>query len=256
MTNIVANYTSASQTARVLTEAWVGENMPCPACGGLLDQTPNNTRACDFRCATCRDPFELKSKKSALRNLVPDGAYDSMIGAIRDNRAPNLFLLQYKLPFSVINLSVLPKRFLIEPMVVRRKPLAVTARRAGWVGCNLDLSMVSLHALIPCIVDGALLDQANVRAQWARTAPLEGLESAARGWAAVALGCIFRIGQRDFTLDDVYRFEQIAARAYPNNRNVRAKLRQQLQVLRDMGIVVFNGRGHYSLRPISDRKDQ
>ena len=32
---------------------------------------------------------------------------------------------------------------------------------------------------------------------------------------------------------------------YPLNRNVRAKIRQQLQILRDKGLVRFVGRGRY-----------
>jgi len=37
----------------------------------------------------------------------------------------------------------------------------------------------------------------------------------------------------------------IAAETYPNNRNVAAKLRQQLQRLRDMGLIEFLGNGVY-----------
>jgi len=132
-------YTSASQLARVLTEAWVHRNVSCPGCASSLANTPNNTKACDFVCDACGDPFELKSKKSKFGNFVTDGAYETMIAAIRTNPQPNLFLLSYYLPFVLTNLSVLPRRFLVEAMVVRSKPLAQTARRAGWIGCNLDL---------------------------------------------------------------------------------------------------------------------
>ncbi len=34
---------------------------------------------------------------------------------------------------------------------------------------------------------------------------------------------------------------------YPNNKNVRPKIRQQLQVLRDLGLIEFEGQGKYTL---------
>jgi type II restriction enzyme len=37
-------------------------------------------------------------------------------------------------------------------------------------------------------------------------------------------------------------------RLYPGNRNVRPKIRQQLQVLRDQGYLDFIGPGRYRLR--------
>jgi len=48
-----------------------------------------------------------------------------------------------------------------------------------------------------------------------------------------------------FTLEMVYHFEEDLAAKHPNNHNVRAKIRQQLQQLRDRGIITFLGDGHY-----------
>jgi type II restriction enzyme len=56
------------------------------------------------------------------------------------------------------------------------------------------------------------------------------------------------IGRPEFELDDVYRFEQRLGALYPGNNNVRPKIRQQLQVLRDHGYLEFLGRGRYRLR--------
>lgn len=49
----------------------------------------------------------------------------------------------------------------------------------------------------------------------------------------------------EFTLSDVYAHEAALAALYPGNHNVRPKIRQQLQVLRDRGWLEFNGRGTY-----------
>jgi len=37
----------------------------------------------------------------------------------------------------------------------------------------------------------------------------------------------------------------LAVERYPDNRHVREKLRQQMQRLRDLGLVLFLGRGRY-----------
>jgi HKD family nuclease len=44
-----------------------------------------------------------------------------------------------------------------------------------------------------------------------------------------------------FTNEQVYAYEQLFHRQYPNNRNIRAKIRQQLQILRDMGMIEHLG---------------
>ena len=51
------------------------------------------------------------------------------------------------------------------------------------------------------------------------------------------------IGRPEFTLDEVYAHEAALAALYPGNNNVRPKIRQQLQVLRDRGWLAFDGRG-------------
>ena len=45
----------------------------------------------------------------------------------------------------------------------------------------------------------------------------------------------------------MYGFEARLGALYPGNNNVRAKIRQQLQVLRDAGLVAFLGGGRYRL---------
>jgi type II restriction enzyme len=62
------------------------------------------------------------------------------------------------------------------------------------------------------------------------------------------LNLVHRLGRPHFTLADVYKFEQELSAIYPKNQNVKPKIRQQLQVLRDVGLIEFLGKGVYSLR--------
>ena len=62
------------------------------------------------------------------------------------------------------------------------------------------------------------------------------------------MNCGDSIGKQEFQLDDVYAFESTLSQLYPNNRHVKQKIRQQLQVLRDRGYLDFIARGYYRLR--------
>ena len=75
--NLAAGYHSGSQSARVLTENWINNNMFCPRCGNdRLEHFENNRPVADFYCSICGNQFELKSKNGVIGKKVPDGAYD------------------------------------------------------------------------------------------------------------------------------------------------------------------------------------
>jgi hypothetical protein len=59
------------------------------------------------------------------------------------------------------------------------------------------------------------------------------------------------LGRRTFNIGDAYAFAPELSAIYPKNQNVKPKIRQQLQVLRDLGLIRFVGRGEYEVRAIS-----
>jgi type II restriction enzyme len=75
--------------------------------------------------------------------------------------------------------------------------------------------------------------------------PLEELKAEARGWTLDVLNVVRGLGRREFSLAEVYAHESELARLHPGNRFVRPKIRQQLQILRDLGFVQFLGAGQY-----------
>jgi type II restriction enzyme len=56
------------------------------------------------------------------------------------------------------------------------------------------------------------------------------------------------LGKTDFTLDEVYVFDKQLQKLHPENKHIHPKIRQQLQILRDKGILEFKGKGKYSFR--------
>jgi type II restriction enzyme len=138
--------------------------------------------------------------------------------------------------------------FFVRQIVEERKPLAPTARRAGWVGSNILLNQIPKSGKIFIVRAGQLEPKDVVLAKWKRTLFLrdQGLET--RGWLLEVMRCVDAIGKREFQLNDVYAFEDRLGRLYPDNQNVKPKIRQQLQFLRDCGYLDFVSRGYYRLR--------
>jgi type II restriction enzyme len=59
------------------------------------------------------------------------------------------------------------------------------------------------------------------------------------------LNVVRALDKKEFVLQDVYAFAAHLQDLHPDNRHVLDKIRQQLQVLRDLGFVEFLGRGRY-----------
>jgi type II restriction enzyme len=245
----LARYKSASQRARIGTESWGATNFFCPACQSpRLDPAPRNTVAVDYFCPSCESPFQLKSQSKPIGNRIVDAAYSEMKRAILEDRTPNLFVLYYALDTWAVRTVLLVPHFAFALSAVeRRKPLAPTARRAGWVGCNILLDKIPVHARIPVVSEGSPHTPREVRGCYDRLRPLEKLQVEKRGWTLDVLQVLQSLGKFEFTLADVYAHADTLAKLHPNNAHVRDKIRQQLQVLRDLGLLEFLGGGSYRL---------
>jgi type II restriction enzyme len=245
-----SRYLSGSQSARTWTEQWVGKWVYCPNCGNpKITSFEANRPVADFVCASCSEEFELKSQKKPFGKRVLDGAYRTMCERLEASNNPNLLLLNYDIShLTVTNVAVVPKHFFVPEIIEERKPLAPTARRAGWVGCNILLSEIPQSGKIYLVRDGQQLPKEAVLAQWRRTLFLRTEEAEARGWLIEVMKCVEALGKLEFDLHEVYAFEDDLKAIYPNNRHVKEKIRQQLQVLRDHGYLDFVSRGYYRLR--------
>ena len=240
-------FTSGSQKARVWTEGWVLQQMYCPSCGEwpLTDYT-NNKPVADFYCGLCSEDFELKSTKRKFGKKITDGAYETMMSRLQSDTVPSLMLLRYTVENKMVqDLSVIPKQFFVTDLIERRKPLAETAKRAGWVGCNILIDKVPKAGRIELVTNRIAVPKDTVLDKWSKTAFLREHSLAKKGWVLDVLNCVEEIGQSEFTLDDVYKFENYLSELHPENNHVKPKIRQQLQVLRDAGILEFMARGRY-----------
>lgn len=246
-TSLAEGYKSASQIARVLTEDWLARNMYCPICGEVaIRRAEPNAPVKDYVCEHCKSQYELKSKRSdseSFQATVADGVYRTMIGRITSLDNPSFFFMHYD-RYEVNNLVIVPKCFFTPSVIEKRDALAATARRAGWEGCNILMREIPTTAKIPIIKNGVALPVEEVVSQYHRVFNLQTKSVESRGWLMDILHLVERLDET-FTLKQMYSFVDELQVKHPNNNHIPDKIRQQLQFLREKGIIEFKGSGVY-----------
>ncbi len=245
---LIGGYKSNSQIARVLTENWVERNMFCPICGAptLIHYVANKPVA-DFLCTNCQSDFELKSKESKkglIGNKISDGAYETMIDRITSFENPHLLVMTYA-NWGVNNLLLIPKYFFVPDIIEKRSALKDTARRAGWVGCNIEIGSIPNSGKIFIIKNGEQISKQKIVDQYQQVSLLQTSKIENRGWLMDILKIIEQIPTDEFRLNDLYAFVEELQQKHPANNFIEAKIRQQLQLLRDKGFIQFTTRGRY-----------
>lgn len=145
----------------------------------------------------------------------------------------------------VVDLVLIPKYFFTPAIIEKRKPLKESAHRAGWVGCNILIKKVPEQAKIKIITNSTLSPIADIVKQVQKCDALSIKDISARGWLLDILNCVNALHTQEFSLSDIYGFEKELSLKHPDNNNVQAKIRQQLQFLRDKGFIMFLGNGKY-----------
>ena len=247
---LVTGYKNRSQQARVISEAWGLDNLFCPRCDSTsLAGSATNAKVVDFGCPKCSAQFQLKCQSHPFSQKIVDSAYAVMRRAIEEGRTPHLLAMEYDPSiWKVRNLTLIPSFALTLSCLEKRKPLSLSARRSGWVGCNILLSKIPEDARIPVVSCGVPAKPSAVREQYALLHPLETLDSEARGWTLDVLNAVRLLAKNEFVLSELYAKADYLQQLHPNNRHVRDKIRQQLQRLRDLGFLEFGKRGTYRVK--------
>ena len=246
--DLALHLNSPSQKARIISESWFAREGYCLNCSSnQLSATTPGTVARDFVCPRCGFPYELKSSAKAHVRIVNDGGYDAMMRRIHAAETPALMLLHRSTDWHVQRLVAIHPVF-ITPEVVRPRKTPHTRPRTGqkYLMCDLDLTRIPSDGKIILVEDASSRSPAVVRKLFHESMRFLDIPIEKRGWSALVLAVLRRIGNADITLQQVYAYEPLIRAAYPNNRHVREKIRQQLQVLRDLGYIEFvSKRGEY-----------
>lgn len=251
--SIAEGYTSKAQRSRVITEAWAEENLYCLDCE--VDQIESHRpgkKVEDFFCPSCDRRVQLKATRGSHGNKITSSAYQPIIQAIRNNTVPDYAFMSFDPDvWRVTDIVYLPGHFITPDAIEKRNPLSDDAERSGWVGSNILLDRIPDSGRISLVEDGELTPPEEARANFEQTVFLSKKSISTRGWTTAVLNCIDDLSVQPgetFELEDVYGFEQRLSEMYPENQHVRAKIRQQLQVLRNQRLIEFLGNGEYRLR--------
>ena len=173
----------------------------------FLSDFQNNKPVADFYCKKCSEEYELKSKNGTVGKKIIDGAYSTMIERLKSSNNPNFFFLTYdKSTFEIRNFLTIPKYFFVPSIIEKRKALNITARRAGWIGCNIDISNIPELGKIFYVRDGVTKSKNEVLDKWNKTEFVKSTyDVEAKGWMLDILMCIERIKKPEFSLDEVYK---------------------------------------------------
>ncbi len=243
------NYKSQSQKTRIFTEEWVNKYIFCPYCGTIVTNYENNKPVADFYCSKCKEDYELKSKNGkSLGKTIADGVYHKMIERITSNTSPNFFFLNYdKSNFEVINFLAIPSYFFVPNMIIARSK--GIPNRPNYIMCNIDISSIPHSGKIFYVKDKQIQSKDKIMEEWSKMNFLQSSKNIqAKGWLLDIINCVDKIKKPNFSLADIYKFETYLKDRHPDNNNIQAKIRQQLQILRDKDYLRFEGKGLYSLR--------
>ncbi len=87
----------------------------------------------------------------------------------------------------------------------------------------------------------------EVREKFKRIKPLKDISVTQRGWTLDVLNIVRRLGKAEFKNEDVYVFDSELEQLHPDNRTIKAKIRQQLQERRDRTLLVHIDRNRWRL---------
>ncbi|MGD0690671.1 MAG: DpnI domain-containing protein [Candidatus Bathyarchaeia archaeon] len=244
-------YTSSLQQARCLSEGWAENNLYCPSClQPTLSREKASTKVLDFRCPQCYQTYNIKASMKPFAERVRDAEYHTFMQAVEERTNPNLVLMHYDKPrLRVVDLEVIPRFFFVPSCIIPSKPTRPKSRGKPWQGCYISLELVPYDGRIRIIEDERIEDRQMVHDKYLSTAKLLLRKTVeGRGWTADVLRCVRALRRQAFTLEEFCQaYQEELQSLHPKNRFIRAKIRQQLQVLRDNAIMRFRGGGNYEL---------
>lgn len=240
-------YKSNSQKVRKMSEPWTEENIFCPNCGSKIVNLENNKPVSDFLCENCRENYEQKASKHKFKNKVLSSEYYTLIERLNSKEKPHFFFLHYlEKNYQVNDFFVVPKYFFVPEIIEKRKPLSQNAKRAGWTGSNILFSQIPNSWKVYYVEDGKEISKEEILEKWEKTKFFKDIkQTKSKGWILDIMNIIESLWKKDFLLQDIYNFESDLKILHPENNNIQAKIRQQLQFLRDKWYLEFVRKWEY-----------
>jgi len=140
------HWTNESRIVGEACEEYVKQTINCIRCNNKLQKYKINEKSKDFICIGCNQKYQIKSKSSTdkqVNNIKQSnlfktigGEYSTTLNSISEN-IDYLIILYEKKSYKIK--AILYKKYetIDGNCIISRKPLSLTAKRAGWQGCNI-----------------------------------------------------------------------------------------------------------------------
>jgi type II restriction enzyme len=141
------NWKSESRIVGEACEYYVKNNVKCVRCNNNnFEKCKTNEKSKDLICSSCNQIFQIKAKNTTQKqtNTIKNkntfktigGEYSTTLNHI--NEKIDYFIILYeKHSYKIINILYIQNENINSNCIIPRKPLARTAKRAGWQGCNI-----------------------------------------------------------------------------------------------------------------------
>lgn len=164
--SVAEGFTSRSQIARIVLETWASMNLYCVHCArNDLSALPANAVVSDLMCAECSAQYQLKSKEGRFGDKVMGGEFNRYVAAAKAGAFPHLMLVEWDRRFSsVFVVRAISGSTVTPDRILPRNRLSVTAKRAGWQGCMIDIEgLKTVDLVVP-----KLRPRDETRALWTK----------------------------------------------------------------------------------------
>ena len=148
------NWKSESRIVGEASEYYVINNVKCVRCNNHnFEKCKINEKSKDLICISCNQKYQIKSKcvtqnqftniqcKNTFKTI--GGEYSTTLNNINEN-IDYLIILYEKQSYKIINILYIKNENINSHCIIPRKPLSLTAKRAGWQGCNIVFDNIQI----------------------------------------------------------------------------------------------------------------
>ena len=141
------NWNSESRIVGEACEDYVKNKVKCNRCNNNnFEKYKTNEQSKDLICISCNQKYQIKAKcvthkqvdniKYTKQFKTIGGEYSTTLRNIND-KIDYLIVLYEKQSYKIINILYITNENINSKCIIPRKPLSLTAKRAGWQGCNI-----------------------------------------------------------------------------------------------------------------------
>ena len=141
------SWKSESRIVGEACEYYIKNNVNCVRCfSNNFEKCKTNEKSKDLICINCQQKFQIKAKSATqkqVNNIKNKNTFKTIGGEYLttlkniDEQIDYLIILYEKHSYKIINILYIKNENITSDCILPRKPLSITAKRAGWTGCNI-----------------------------------------------------------------------------------------------------------------------